>query len=71
MTLPNSQRLKESSFKAFENKEKGIEMPNDLTRDELSFMAKRIKEVMRLTRQSNKNQESRKGKRTNKFSKKT
>lgn len=71
MTLPNSQRLKESAFKAFENKEKGIEMPNDLTRDELSFMAKMIKEVMRLTRKSNKNQESRKGKRTNKFSKKT
>lgn len=43
MTLPNSQRPKKSTFKAFENEEKEIEMPNDLTKDGLAHMTKRIK----------------------------
>lgn len=42
MTLPNSLRSEKSTFKAFENDKKEIEMPNDLTKDELAHMAKRI-----------------------------
>ncbi|KAL6328653.1 hypothetical protein AAG906_003338 [Vitis piasezkii] len=43
MTLPNSQKLKDSAFKVFKNEEKYIEIPYDITHDELAHMAKRIK----------------------------
>ena len=69
MTLLNFQRPKESIFKASKNEEKELEMINDLTRDELAHMAKRIKRAMRLTKKTNKDQESGKRKSTNKFSK--
>ena len=46
MTLLSSQKLKDSAFKASENKEKDIEVPYDITRDELAHMAKRIKIVI-------------------------
>ena len=43
MTLPNSHMPKDYVFKGFENEEKDIEMPYDITHDELTHMAKRIK----------------------------
>ena len=42
MTLSSSQNPKDFTFKAFENKEKDTEMPYNITRDELTPMAKRI-----------------------------
>ena len=58
MTLPSSQKPKNSAFKAFENEEKDIEMPYDITRDESTHMAKRIKNVMKFNKRFYKNQES-------------
>ncbi|KAL6349858.1 hypothetical protein AAG906_001745 [Vitis piasezkii] len=43
MTIPSSQKPKDFAFKAFENEEKDIEIPYDITRDELSYMTKMIK----------------------------
>ena len=43
MTLPNSQRPKDSAFKAFENEEKYTKMTSNITRDELTHIVKRIK----------------------------
>ncbi|KAL6315634.1 hypothetical protein AAG906_003738 [Vitis piasezkii] len=42
MTIPSSQKPKDFDFKVFENEEKDIEMPYDITSDELTHMAKRI-----------------------------
>ena len=50
MTLPSSQKPKDSTFKAFENKEKDIKIPYDITRDELAHMVKRIKMVMKFNK---------------------
>ena len=47
MTLPNSQKPKDFAFKASQNEEKDTKMPNNITRDELDYMAKRIKKVMK------------------------
>ena len=62
MTLPNSQKPKDFTFKASKNEEKDIKMPYNITRDEL-------KKFMKQTRKFNKNQESGKGKRLDKSSK--
>ena len=62
MTLPNSQKPKDSTFKTSKNEEKDIKMPYNITRDEL-------KKIMKHTRKFNKNQESGKGKRPDKSSK--
>ena len=63
MTLLNSQKLKDSAFKTFENEEKDTEMRYDITRDELAHIAKKIKNVMKFNRKFYENQESRKRKR--------
>ena len=42
MTLPNSQRPKDSNFKASNNEEKDIEMSYEITNDGLAHMAKKI-----------------------------
>ena len=42
MTFPNSQKPKDLAFKAFKNEEKQIEMPYNITRDELNHMVKKI-----------------------------
>ena len=65
MTIPSSQKPKDSAFKVFENEEKDIEIPYDITRDELAYMAKMIKRVMKFNKRFYKNQESRKRKRLN------
>ena len=43
MTLPNTYKPKDFTFKDFENEEKDIEKPYDITHDQLTHMAKRIK----------------------------
>ena len=43
MTLPNSQKPKDYALKVSENEEKDIEMPYNITLDELAYMAKKIK----------------------------
>ena len=45
MTFLNSQKRKDSTFKDNEIEEKEFENHNEITRDELAFMAKRIKWV--------------------------
>ena len=45
MTFLNSQKRKDSTFKDNEIEEKESENHNEITRDELAFMAKRIKWV--------------------------
>ena len=55
MTLPNSQKPNDSSFKASNNEEKDIEMSYDITSDELTHMAKRIKRVMKFNKRFYKN----------------
>ena len=55
-----------SAFKASKNEEKDIEMPYDITRDELAHMAKRIKKFMKFNKRFYKNQEYRKGKKPTK-----
>ncbi|KAL6327505.1 hypothetical protein AAG906_021581 [Vitis piasezkii] len=40
LTLPSSQKPKDFAFKAFNNDEKDIEIPHDITRDELAHMVK-------------------------------
>ena len=45
MTLPNSQKPKDYALKVSENEEKDIEMPYDITYDELTHKAKRIKMI--------------------------
>ena len=55
MTLPNSQKPNDSSFKASKNEEKDIEMSYDITSDELTHMAKRIKRVMKFNKRFYKN----------------
>lgn len=42
ITLPSSQKPKDSTFKASENEEKKIEIPYNITKDELAHMDKRI-----------------------------
>ena len=65
MTLPNSYKPKDSTFKAFEDEKKDIEMPYDITHDELAHMAKRIKGAMKFNERFYKNQEYEKRKRLN------
>ena len=65
MTLPNSQNFIDFVFKASENEEKDIEMAYDITRDELAYMAKRIKKVMKFNKSFYKNQQFGIGKRLN------
>ena len=65
ITLPNSHKPKDSAFKAFENEEKYIEMPYDITHNELAHMVKGIKRVMRFNKSLYKNQEFGNGKRPN------
>ena len=43
MTLPNTYKPKDFTFKDFENEEKDIEKPYDITHDQLTHMANRIK----------------------------
>ena len=62
MTIPSSQKPKDFDFRVFENEEKDIEMPYDITSDELTHMAKRINRVMKFNKRLYKKQESRKGK---------
>ena len=50
MTLLSSQKPKDSTFKAYENEEKDIEMPYNIARDELAHMVKRIKMVMKFNK---------------------
>ena len=45
MTLPCSQKPKDSAFKAFENEEKDVEISCDITRNELTHMAKRTNKM--------------------------
>ena len=47
MTLFIFQKPKDFAFKVSENEEKDIEILNDITRDELTHMAKKIKRVMK------------------------
>ena len=68
MTLPSFQKFKDFAFKAFKNEEKDAEILYDITRDELAFMAKRIKRVMKFNKRFYKNQESGKWKGPNKQS---
>ena len=68
MTLPSFQKFKDFAFKAFKNEEKDAEIPYDITRDELAFMAKRIKRVMKFNKRFHKNQEFGKWKGPNKQS---
>ena len=56
MTLPNSHKPKDSSFKASKNEKKDIEMPYDIIHDELVHMAKRIKRAMKFNKKFYKNQ---------------
>ena len=70
MTLPSSQMPKDYAFKAYENEKRYIEMPYNITRDELGHMAKRIKKVVKFNKRFYKNQESRIGKRPNEQSSK-
>ena len=70
MTIPSSQKPKDFDFRVFENEEKDIEMPYDITSDELTHMTKRIKRVMKFNKRFYKIQESRKGKRPNEQSSK-
>lgn len=65
MTLPNSQMPKDFTFKASEYEEKEIEMPYNITKDELAHMAKSIKKFMKFNRKFFKNQEFRKENRLN------
>ena len=62
MTLPNSKKSKEAAFKASENEDKESEELNEITRDELAHMDKKIKKAMRFPRKPNKGSESSKGK---------
>ena len=62
MTLLNSQKPKESTFKVSKNEEKAIEMQYNITRDELAHMAKRIEKVMKFNKKFFKNKKSRKWK---------
>ena len=57
MTLPSSQKPKDIAFKASQNEEKDTKMPNNITRDELDYIAKRIKNVMKFNKKFYKNQE--------------
>ena len=50
MTLLSSQKPKDSTFKAYENEEKDIEMPYNIARDEFTQMDKRIKKVMKFNK---------------------
>lgn len=47
ITLPSSQKPKDSTLKASDNQEKYTEMPYNITRNELAHMAKKIKKVMK------------------------
>ena len=52
MTLLNTYKPKDFTFKDFENKEKDIEKPYDITHDQLAHMAKRIKRAWNSTKGS-------------------
>ena len=59
MTLPDSQKLKESPFKAFKNEEKETKKSESVSREELAHMAKCVKETLKLDQISNRKQDSR------------
>ena len=59
MTLPDSQKLKESAFKAFKNEEKETKKSESVSREELVHMAKCVKETLKLDKISNRKQDSR------------
>ena len=65
MTLPSSQKPKDSTFKASEDEKKYIEMSYDITKDEFAHMAKRIKSVMKFNKRFHNNREYGKGKKPN------
>ena len=50
MTLRSSQKPKDSTFKASKKEEKYIEIPYNITRDELAHMVKIIKKVMKFNK---------------------
>ena len=55
MTLHSSQKPKDSTFKASKKEEKYIEIPYNITRDELAHMVKIIKKVMKFNKKFYKN----------------
>ena len=55
MTLRSSQKPKDSTFKASKKEEKYIEIPYNITRDELAHMVKIIKKVMKFNKKFYKN----------------
>ena len=55
LTLPSSQKPKDFVFKAFGTEKKDIEIPYDITRDELAHMAKGIKRVIKFNKRFYKN----------------
>ena len=69
ITLPNSQKPKYSTFKAFENEKKDTKKLYNITREKLAHMVKMIIKVMKFNRKFYKNLESRKGKRPKQSSK--
>ena len=50
MTLPRSQKPKDSTFKASEDEVNDNEMSYDITSDELTHMARRIKRVIKFNK---------------------
>ena len=65
MTLPSSQKPTNFVFNNYENEEKDIGMPYNITIDELGRMAKRVKRIMKFNKRFYKNQKFGKGKRPN------
>lgn len=63
ITLLDSHKPKESTFRATKIDQKKFKIPNRINRDELAHMAKCIKQALKLNKRSNENQDSRKEKR--------
>ena len=63
MTLPSSQKATNFVFNNYENEEKDIGMPYNITIDELGGMAKMVKRIMKCNKRFYKNQKFGKGKR--------
>ena len=55
MILPSFQKPKDFVFKASKDEVRDIEMSYDITSDELTHMAKRIKRVMKFNKRFYKN----------------
>ena len=56
ITLLSSQKPKDFALKASKNEEKDIEMSYDITKSEFTYMAKRIKRIMKFNKRFYKNQ---------------